>query len=75
MTSQEIQKEPERNKRLDDENVDLKMKQKEYENGVNSYCNHCTKLEQQLEEIKSQNQSLKQKNKNLEAEASKYQIT
>ncbi|CAB5201055.1 hypothetical protein RhiirA5_350525 [Rhizophagus irregularis] len=73
MTSREIQKEPERNKRLDDENVDLKMKQKEYENGVNSYCNHCTELEQQLEEIKSQNQSLKQKNKNLEAEASKYQ--
>ncbi|CAB4375439.1 unnamed protein product [Rhizophagus irregularis] len=73
MTSQEIQKEPERNKRLENKNVDLKMKQKEYENGVNSYCNHCTELEQQLEKIKSQNQSLKQKNKNLEAEASKYQ--
>ncbi|GBC00594.1 hypothetical protein RclHR1_03900011 [Rhizophagus clarus] len=68
MTSQEIQKKSERNK-LGNGNVDLKTNIKEYEDVVkpsNSQCSHCNELEQLI-------QLLKQKNKNLEAEASKYQ--
>ncbi|GES97329.1 hypothetical protein GLOIN_2v1678344 [Rhizophagus clarus] len=65
MTSQEIRKKSERNKLVENENVDLKTKLKE--------CNHCNKLEEQLKETRSLIQSLKHKNKNLEAETSKYQ--